>query len=63
MILCKYIYVVYFFKMSTDYEELKDDDSDPKHMPCVHIVNGIFIGLVVGLALCKALDIFQYISE
>ena len=48
--------------MSTDYEELKDDDSDPKRMPCEDIVNGIFIGTVVGLALCKALDIFQYIT-
>ena len=48
--------------MSTDYEELKDDDSDPKHMPCEHIVNSIFIGTVVGLALLKALDLFQYIT-
>ena len=48
--------------MSTDYEELKDDNSNPKRMPCVDIVNGILIGTVVGLAFLKALDLFQCIT-
>ena len=53
--------------MSTEYEELKDTETSSE-TTFEHVMNSgqtlvlsVFLGVAIGIALCKALGVFEYI--
>ena len=52
--------------MSTEYEELKDTETSSE-TTFEHVMNSgqtlvlsVFLGVAIGIALCKALGVFEY---